>query len=105
MSIQDVGYIVDCRNGPSDYAYFWGPNGSGYTPDLAKAGVYTREEYDRRITSDSERAAHAFVTRDAAEAVAHRTVLFHDLPVKNEGTRRDDLKTEREAATLRAVFG
>lgn len=101
----EVGYIVDCRPGPSDYAFFWGPDGSGYTSNVAEAGLYTREEYDRRLACDADRAAHAFVPKERVEAVLRKAVLFCDLRAGREWQRREDIQAEHAAETIRAVFG
>lgn len=100
-SADALGYIVDCRTGPSDYAFFWGPNG-GYTSNLREAGLYTEDEY--RQNAGHAPWAAAWVPRERVEAVERRSALFVDLGVGYEWQRREDLKTERQAATLMAVM-
>jgi len=102
----DLGYIVDCRNGPSDYAFFWRPNGASYTSDLRQAGLYTREAYEATLGPRCPQMA--FVLKEVAEALVRSMVRFEDLHecgIRGESWRRADFKTEEQAETLRAVFG
>jgi hypothetical protein len=39
-------YIQHTQNYAGDYILWWGPNGSGYTFDLDRAGLYTKAEAD-----------------------------------------------------------
>lgn len=101
----EVGYIVDCRNGPSDYAFFWRPNGAGYTSDLSQAGLYTLEEYEKMLGSRC--AQMAFVPQGLAESLVRPMVRFEDLHergIRRESWRRAELKAERVGTAFRAVF-
>jgi len=48
-------YVVACmrHTGSGDYAIcLWGPNSSGYTPNLLKVGIYTEKEITRFTSKD-----------------------------------------------------
>ncbi len=88
-------YLLSIKYSNDSTVTWWGPNDSGYTNDIERAGIYSEEQIQKRSIYYSNKGVMPVPVEKVQAATKRIVVLNNDKNIKLFGIR-EHMKTAKE---------